>query len=72
LHQLFEADDEMDIAGPLVLQCGFSAAPVDTLLLWPKGAPGALGNTLADVPRPAICLAAEEKANGTVFVVCPA
>jgi acetyl esterase/lipase len=56
-----------------LLSCNlvFSAAPVDTLLLWPKGAPGASGNTPADIPTLAVCLAAEDKANGTAFVVCP-
>lgn len=55
----------------LCCKAAFAAAPVDTLLLWSNGAPGALGRTSADIPKLAVCLAPAEKANGTAIVVCP-
>lgn len=42
-----------------------------TVLLWPEGAPGALGNTDADQPSLTIYLPDAEQANGTGVVVCP-
>jgi len=40
-------------------------------LLWPKGAPGALGEEERDKPSLSIYLAPAEKANGAAVVVCP-
>ncbi len=40
-------------------------------LLWPQGAPGALGDTDADRPAIRIYLPPEDKATGTSVVVCP-
>jgi acetyl esterase/lipase len=40
-------------------------------LLWPGGAPGALGNNEADRPAVAIFPAPKEKAVGTAVIVCP-
>ena len=40
-------------------------------LLWPEGAPGALGNTDEDKPSISIYLPAADKATGTGIVVCP-
>lgn len=47
------------------------AAEPTTQLLWPDGAPGALGNTDADKPEIAVHLPPAEKANGTAVVICP-
>jgi len=43
----------------------------ETRLLWPGGAPGALGDADADKPAITIYLAAPEKANSASVVVCP-
>ena len=40
-------------------------------LLWPKGAPGAVGDTPADKPTLTAWLPAPDKANGAAVVVCP-
>jgi acetyl esterase/lipase len=40
-------------------------------LLWPKGAPGAIGTEPADKPSITVYLPAAEKATGTGVVVCP-
>jgi acetyl esterase/lipase len=40
-------------------------------LLWPKGAPGALGDTDKDKPSLTLFLPAADKATGTAVVVCP-
>ncbi|MBV9863793.1 MAG: alpha/beta hydrolase [Abitibacteriaceae bacterium] len=40
-------------------------------LLWPNGAPGAIGNEPADKPSLTIFLPPQDKANGTAVVVCP-
>jgi acetyl esterase/lipase len=49
-----------------------SAVPIaDWTLLWPDGAPGALGNTDDDRPAVAILLAPKEKAVRTAVIVCP-
>ena len=42
-----------------------------TELLWPEGAPGAMGNTAADKPSLTFHIAAPEKAVGTGVIVCP-
>ncbi|MDQ6699049.1 MAG: alpha/beta hydrolase [Acidobacteriota bacterium] len=42
-----------------------------TVLLWPNGAPGALGNADTDQPKLTSYLPASEKAVGTAVVICP-
>ena len=42
-----------------------------TLLLWPNGAPGALGNEDSDQPSLTIFLPVKNQANGTGVIVCP-
>jgi acetyl esterase/lipase len=55
----------------LFLVAGLVFGQTRTELLWPGGAPGALGNTEADQPSLTIYLADAAKANGTAVVVCP-
>lgn len=45
------------------------AAEPKTELLWPEGAPGALGSETKD--RPALIIYAAEKPTGTAIVICP-
>jgi len=40
-------------------------------MLWPQGAPGALGTAAKDKPRLFVYLPAEKDANGAAVVVCP-
>ncbi len=49
----------------------FSQQTVDTLLLWPNGAPGAMGQENKDQPRLIRYPAPEHMANGAAVVVCP-
>jgi len=42
-----------------------------TVLLWPNGAPGALGNDDSDQPALTIFLPVKNQANGTGVIVCP-
>src|SRR5262245_44508024 len=63
----------------LVLAILLHMAPANNLraaepkkeLIWPKGAPGAVGTEDADKPSLAIYLAPSDKANGTAVIVCP-
>ncbi len=48
-----------------------AAQTPETRLLWPNGAPGALGDEDQDKPSITIYLPPEEKASGTAIVVCP-
>jgi acetyl esterase/lipase len=48
-----------------------SAAPPDTVLLWPEGAPGAVGDAPEDRPTLTVFLPSNEKATGTGLVICP-
>jgi acetyl esterase/lipase len=50
--------------------CAADAAP-KTELLWPKGAPGAVGDEDRDRPSLTIHRPPADKANGTAVVVCP-
>ena len=63
------------VAFAAVLCCAATAAAQvaapDTVLLWPAGAPGALGETDADQPSLTIYLPPPEQATGTAVVVCP-
>jgi len=47
------------------------AAPLEPVLLWPNGAPGALGDKDQDKPTLTAYLPAPEKATGAAIVVCP-
>jgi acetyl esterase/lipase len=61
----------------LALCCGIASAADDPkaapqeILLWPDGAPGAVGSEPADKPSLVVQLPPKEKANGTAVVVCP-
>src|SRR5262249_3454033 len=50
--------------------CAPNAEPT-TELLWPKGAPGAMGEKETDKPNITVYLPPADKANGTAVVVCP-
>ncbi len=59
---------------PITLMCGsvaFAQTPPETVLLWPQGAPGALGTGDADKPSLTIYPAPEEKKIPLAVVVCP-
>lgn len=48
-----------------------AAEPAETVLLWPDGAPGAMGNNDVDKPCLLAFPAPEDKATGAGIVVCP-
>ncbi len=48
-----------------------SAAEPESELIWPDGAPGALGNSDADKPSITIHLPPKGHGNGTAVVICP-
>jgi acetyl esterase/lipase len=54
-----------------LLTAALSAAAADTVLLWPGGAPGAIGNKDADKPSLTIYLPEKPSPLGTGVVVCP-
>lgn len=54
-----------------LLAISASAAPLEAVLLWPDGAPGALGGKDDDKPSLTPYLPAPEKATGAAIVVCP-
>jgi len=54
----------------LIAVAGAAQTP-ETRLLWPQGAPGALGHGAADKPSIAIYLPPREKATSAAVVVCP-
>ncbi len=43
----------------------------ETIVLWPDGAPGAVGSEDIDIPTLTIYLPSPDKANGTAIVICP-
>jgi len=47
------------------------AAPETPIVLWPNGAPGALGQAATDIPTLTPYLAPKDKANGAAIIVCP-
>ena len=47
------------------------AAPLEPILLWPGGAPGALGDKDDDKPTLTAYLPAPDKATGAAIVICP-
>jgi acetyl esterase/lipase len=48
-----------------------SGAKPQLILLWPQGAPGAVGNEEKDKPSLTVYLPPADKANGAAVVVCP-
>ena len=50
---------------------GLAAAEPSVHLLWPEGAPGALGEADKDKPRLLVYLPEKEKSNGSAIVICP-
>ena len=48
-----------------------SAAPETPIVLWPAGAPGAVGNAPTDIPTLTPYLAPKDKATGAAIIVCP-
>jgi len=63
---------------PLAPRAPYAATDVDTAhgdrefhMLWPEGAPGALGTGAADKPKITVYRAAPESATGAAVVVCP-
>ena len=49
----------------------FGATPGTPIVLWPGGAPGALGTEALDIPTLTPYLPAKEKATGAAIIVCP-
>lgn len=47
------------------------SAPLDPILLWPNGAPGALGDADKDKPTLTAFLPEPDKATGAAIVICP-
>lgn len=45
--------------------------PPETIVLWPEGAPGALGKEPSDIPTLTSFLPTKEKATGAAIIVCP-
>ncbi|PYT04393.1 MAG: hypothetical protein DMF65_02180 [Acidobacteria bacterium] len=60
---------------PLFIYLTCSAAqtsnPVQPIILWPDGAPGALGREPADVPTLTPYLPPKERATGAAVIICP-
>src|SRR5947207_10627972 len=50
---------------------GEDVAKPQVLLLWPQGAPGAVGNEDKDKPSLTVYLPPTDKANGAAVVICP-
>jgi acetyl esterase/lipase len=48
-----------------------NANPETPIVVWPKGAPGSLGNEPGDIPTLTPYLPAKEKATGAAVIVCP-
>ena len=55
----------------LLTTAALHAAPLDPILLYPGGAPGALGDGDDDKPTLTAFLPAADKATGAAFVICP-
>lgn len=62
----------LSMLGAMLLSAtSLSAAGPEPILLWPEGAPGAIGDEPADKPELRIYLPAKEKATGAGVVICP-
>ena len=59
------------VTGILVMLACSTASAENTHLLWPEGAPGALGTAAKDQPKITVYLPAEKEATGAAVVVCP-
>ena len=59
------------LLGILSSMCSINATPLEPVLLWPKGAPDALGNKDHDKPTLTAFLPAPDKATGAAMVICP-
>jgi acetyl esterase/lipase len=55
----------------IVLGASETASAAEPIVLWPQGAPGALGREPTDVPTLTPYLAPKEKATGAAVVICP-
>ena len=55
----------------LIFLASIARADNETVVLWPKGAPGALGTEPTDVPSLTVYAPPADKANGEAMVVCP-
>jgi len=57
----------------LSMTCHVAAeeTPTEPIVLWPEGAPGALGNEDADAPTLTPYFAPAEKATGAAVIICP-
>ena len=55
----------------LVLTSLTQAQPKETILLWPQGAPGALGKADQDIPTLTPFFPDPDKATGAAMVICP-
>lgn len=61
----------MKLPGMLVFAIAAVAQEPKAVLLWPDGAPGALGHADTDQPKLTAYLPAPEKAVGSAVVICP-
>jgi acetyl esterase/lipase len=59
------------LVAALINASGQACAEPRTELLWPQGAPSALGDEKKDKPQLIIYLPEKEKANGAAIVICP-
>ena len=63
------------LLGVTVLQLSASFSPVraseDPIVLWPKGAPGALGQEPSDIPTLTPFIPPKDKTTGAAIIVCP-
>jgi len=55
----------------LLAACAMAASEPRTVLLWPNGAPGAVGSQAADKPTLTIYLPDQAKAAGSGVIICP-
>lgn len=61
----------VSVGATLAMGAEDGPAPPPGVLLWPDGAPGAVGDTADDKPAVHIHLAPADKAVGTAAVICP-
>ena len=59
------------VAGMLFMLACSTASAEPTHLLWPDGAPGALGTAAKDQPQVTVYLPSKKQATGAAVVVCP-
>ena len=61
----------LSVPGMLFMLACSTASAEPTHLLWPDGAPGALGTAAKDQPQVTVYLPPEKQATGAAVVVCP-